>query len=97
MSWVPCLRFDDFMLVRGSAISVSPSISCTHLSSSYGMGYWGTAVVRQMKLLTDLLGLNMIIDTLHITRHLGHKELGGDKWMGAGKVRWEGSRGFFLC
>lgn len=58
-----------------------------------GMGYWGTAVVRQMKLLTGLLGYNVIIDTLQITRHLGHKDQSGDKWMGAGKAS-QGS--FFL-
>jgi hypothetical protein len=56
------------------------------------MGYWGTMVIRELKFLTAALDLHILIDTLHLTRHLGHRALNGERWMGAGKVSnvWHG-------
>lgn len=50
------------------------------------MGYWGTMVVRELKHLTTALGLHQLVDTLHLTRHLGHRTQLGERWLGAGKV-----------
>eukprot|EP00045_Choanoeca_perplexa_P009664 m.93474 g.93474 ORF g.93474 m.93474 type:complete len:796 (-) comp14986_c0_seq1:24-2411(-) len=61
-------------------------VPCLHLADfMMGMGYWGVAVVRQIRQLADMFGYHVLVGTFKLTRHLGRRVLSGDKFIGSGK------------
>ncbi|EGD73241.1 hypothetical protein PTSG_04957 [Salpingoeca rosetta] len=50
-----------------------------------GMGYWGQALITSMRQMLEQYGLKILVDTFHITRHLGHRTGSKEQFIGAGK------------
>jgi len=46
-----------------------------------GIGSWGITVLKQLRYLATTVGGTLVVRTMHITRHLGHKGF-GDRFHG---------------